>query len=103
MSVAAILYFKKIKHLKIETVTYLFPKFTRMHGNVFDSFMPSFFCMHVFDSCMPSYFLHAQTWCGGRVGLDQVAGVVGLSFLYSESPGLLIYLPYIYTRMGTPD
>jgi hypothetical protein len=43
---------EEIKHLKIEIVTYLFPKFTRMQGNVF-------------DSCMSSYFLHAQTWGGG--------------------------------------
>jgi hypothetical protein len=33
---------EKIKHLKIETTTHIFPKFTRMHGNVFDS------CMHFF-------------------------------------------------------
>jgi hypothetical protein len=69
-----------IKHLKIETVIYLFSKFTRMQGNVF-------------DSCIPSYFLHAQTWDGGaldslawrvgavgRTGLDQVTWVVGLGF-----------------------
>jgi hypothetical protein len=47
---------------------------------------------NVFDSCISFYFLHAQTrgggapdnlaWgVGGRVGLDQVAGVVGLGFL----------------------
>jgi hypothetical protein len=41
MSVAAILYFKEIKHLKIESATYL------LQGNMF-------------DSCMPSYFLHAR-------------------------------------------
>jgi hypothetical protein len=69
------------------------------------SFFSKFMCMqgNVFDSCMISYFLHAQTWglgctrqpglasgCNGRIGLDQVAGVVGL--------GLLIYLPYIYNH-----
>jgi hypothetical protein len=44
---------KKIKHLKIETFTYLFLKFTRMQRNMF-------------DSCMPFYFLHVQTWVGAH-------------------------------------
>jgi hypothetical protein len=34
---------EEIKYLKIETVTHIFPKFTRMQGNVFDSCMHSFF------------------------------------------------------------
>jgi hypothetical protein len=34
---------EKIKHLKIETVTHIFPKFTLVQGNVFDSCMYSFF------------------------------------------------------------
>jgi hypothetical protein len=34
---------EEIKHLKIETVTYIFPKFMRMQGDVFDSCMHSFF------------------------------------------------------------
>jgi hypothetical protein len=34
---------EEIKHLKIETATHLFSKFTRMQENVFDSCMHSFF------------------------------------------------------------
>jgi hypothetical protein len=34
---------EKIKHLKIETATHIFPKFTRMKGNVFDLCIYSFF------------------------------------------------------------
>jgi hypothetical protein len=34
---------EKIKHLKIETVTHIFPKFMRMQGDMFDSCMHSFF------------------------------------------------------------
>jgi hypothetical protein len=34
---------EKIKHLKIEITTHIFPKFTRMHLIVFDSCMHSFF------------------------------------------------------------
>jgi hypothetical protein len=33
-------FMEKINHLKIETATHIFPKFTRMQGNMFDS------CMH---------------------------------------------------------
>jgi hypothetical protein len=35
--------FMEENHLKIETVTYIFPKFTCMQGNVFDSCMSSYF------------------------------------------------------------
>jgi hypothetical protein len=34
---------EKIKHLKIETATHIFPKFIRMKGNVFDLCIYSFF------------------------------------------------------------
>jgi hypothetical protein len=34
---------EEIKHLKIETATHIFPKFTRMQENVFDLCMHSFF------------------------------------------------------------
>jgi hypothetical protein len=34
---------EEIIHLKIETATHLFSKFTRMQENVFDSCMHSFF------------------------------------------------------------
>jgi hypothetical protein len=37
-------FMEEIKHLKIETATHFFPKFTRMHWIVFDSCMHSFFC-----------------------------------------------------------
>jgi hypothetical protein len=36
---------EEIKHLKIETATHFFPKFTRMHWIVFDSCMHSFFAL----------------------------------------------------------
>jgi hypothetical protein len=38
-------FMEEIKHLKIETTTHIFPKFTRMQGNVFDS------CIHSFFAC----------------------------------------------------
>jgi hypothetical protein len=44
---------EKIKYLKIETATHIFPKFTRMQGNMF-------------DSCM--YFFFAHTDVGWAVG-----------------------------------
>jgi hypothetical protein len=34
---------EELNHLKIETVTHIFPKFMRMQGDVFDSCMHSFF------------------------------------------------------------
>jgi hypothetical protein len=34
---------EEIKHLKIETVTHIFPKFMRMQGDMFGSCMHSFF------------------------------------------------------------
>jgi hypothetical protein len=34
---------EEIKHLKIETVIHIFPKFMRMQEDVFDSCMHSFF------------------------------------------------------------
>jgi hypothetical protein len=71
---------EEIKDLKIETVTYLFPKFTSMQRNVFDSCMPSFFCMH-----RRGVGTHRQlglaSRCSGHAALDQVVGVVGLGFL----------------------
>jgi hypothetical protein len=43
---------EKIKHLKIENATHIFPKFMRMQGDVFDS------CMHFF-------FAHTDVGAGG--------------------------------------
>jgi hypothetical protein len=70
---------QEIKHSKIETATHFFPKFARMQGNVFDSCMPSFFCMHRRGvGGTPD----SLAWgVDGRAGVDQVAGVVGLGFL----------------------
>jgi hypothetical protein len=34
---------EEIKHLKIETATHIFSKFMRMQGDVFNSYMHSFF------------------------------------------------------------
>jgi hypothetical protein len=71
---------EEIKHLKLETVTYLFSKFMGMHENVFDSCMTSFFaCIDVGWGRTRQPGL--ASGCSGRAGLDQVAGVVGLGFL----------------------
>jgi hypothetical protein len=67
---------EEMKHLKIKTVTHIFSKFTRMQGNVFDSYMHSFFaCTDVGRVVHPTACLSRCT------GLNQVAGLVGLSFL----------------------
>jgi hypothetical protein len=67
---------EEIKHLKIETVTHIFPKFTRMQGNVFDS------CMHFFFAPTDvRRVAHPTAWLSRRAGLNQVAGVVDLDFL----------------------
>jgi hypothetical protein len=66
---------EKIKHLKIETVTHIFPKFTRMHWIVFDSCMHSFFCANRRGAG------GAPDRLVGRAGLNQFVGVVGLGFL----------------------
>jgi hypothetical protein len=44
MAVAAIIYLlEETKHLKIETATHLFSKFTRMQETMFDLCMSSYF------------------------------------------------------------
>jgi hypothetical protein len=53
---------EEIKHLKIETATHIFPKFTRMQGNVF-------------DSCMHSFFVRTDVGAGGAT--DMWASPVG--------------------------
>jgi hypothetical protein len=66
---------EEIKHLKIETATYILSKFTRMHWIVFDSYMHSFFCANRRGAG------GAPDRLVGRAGLNQFVGVVGLSFL----------------------
>jgi hypothetical protein len=62
---------EEIKHLKIETATYIFPKFTRMQVNVFD------LCMHSFFARTDAgRVAHPTDWSSRRVGLNQVVGVV---------------------------
>jgi hypothetical protein len=82
---------KEIKYLNIKTATHIFPKFTRMQGNVFD------LCMHFFVRTDVERVVHPTTrsarWVepgcrGGRPGLPLTIG----------SPGLPLYLPYIYNR-----
>jgi hypothetical protein len=82
---------EEIKHLKIETVTHIFPKFTRMQGNMFD--MHAFlFCAHrcgtsgAIDSLVQSV-RWVEPGCRG----DQ--SVLSLTI---GSPVLSLYLPYIY-------
>jgi hypothetical protein len=53
---------EEIKHLKIETVTHLFPKFTH-RGKVFDSCMHFFACMDVERVACPT------AWLGEWVGV----------------------------------
>jgi hypothetical protein len=66
---------EEIKHLKIETVTYLFSKFTCMQENVFDS------CMHFFLTRPDlGWVAHPTTYLSRRARLNQVAGVFGLDF-----------------------
>jgi hypothetical protein len=67
---------KEIKHLNIETVTHIFPKFTLMQGNVFDLCMHSFFVRTDVGRVA-----HPTVWSSRRAGLNQVAGVVGLVFV----------------------
>jgi hypothetical protein len=81
---------EEIKHLKIEIVTYLFPKFTRMQ--VFDSCMPSFFaCTNVWWGMRPTAWLGEWVQWTRRAGPDRRGGRPGLP-LTTGSPGLLIYI-----------
>jgi hypothetical protein len=66
---------EQIKHLKIETATYFFSKFTRMHWIMFDSCMHSFFCANRRRAG------GAPDRLVGRAGFNQFVGVVGLGFL----------------------
>jgi hypothetical protein len=91
MSVADPIFKEEIKHLKIVIVTYLFPKFMCMQGNVFDSCMPSYFFACTDVGWGRTRQPGLTSGCSGRAGLDQVAGVVGLGF----SNWLLIYMLYI--------
>jgi hypothetical protein len=82
---------EEIKHLKIETAAHFFPKFTRMHWIVFDSCMHSFFCANRRGAGGAPDRLVGARWVepvcrGGRPGLPLTIG----------SPGLPLYLPYIY-------
>jgi hypothetical protein len=65
---------EEIKHLKIETVTHIFSKFTRIQGNVFDSCMHSFLCAHGAGG-PPNSLVESARWVEPRYR------VVGLGFL----------------------
>jgi hypothetical protein len=83
---------EEIKHLKIETVTHIFPKFMRMQGDLFDSCMHSFFARRdvgaggATDSLVQSVRWVEPGYRDERPGLPLTIG----------SPGLPLYLPYIY-------
>jgi hypothetical protein len=83
---------EEIKHLKIEIVTRIFPKFMRMQGDVFDSCMHSFFARRdvgaggATDSLVQSVRWVEPGCRDDRPGLPLTIG----------SPGLPLYLPYIY-------
>jgi hypothetical protein len=66
---------EKIKHLKIETTTYIFFKFMRMHWIVFDS------CMHSFFALTDVGAGGASDRLIGRAGLNQFIEVVGQDLL----------------------
>jgi hypothetical protein len=67
---------EEIKNLKIKTATHIFPKFTRMQGNMFDSCIYSFFARtDVGRVAQPT------AWFSRCTGLNQVAGVIGLGLL----------------------
>jgi hypothetical protein len=65
---------EEIKHLKIKIVTHIFPKFTRMQGNVFDSCVHSFYCAHGAGGA-PDRLVQSARWVEPR------CRVVGLGFL----------------------
>jgi hypothetical protein len=83
---------EEIKHLKIEIATHIFPKFMRMQGDVFDSCMHSFFARTdvgaggATDSLVQSVRWVEPGCRDDRPGLPLTIG----------SPGLPLYLPYIY-------
>jgi hypothetical protein len=81
---------EKIKHLKIEIATYLFPKFTRIPENVFDS------CMHFY------FFTCTDVGWGRTRQPSLVSGWTRRTAPDQEvvGPELLIYLPYIYIVKG---
>jgi hypothetical protein len=85
-------FMEEIKHLKIETVTHIFPKFMRMQGDVFDSYMHSFFARTdvgaggATDSLVQSVRWVEPVCRGSRPRLPLTIG----------SPELPLYLPYIY-------
>jgi hypothetical protein len=84
---------EKIKHLKIETATHIFPKFTRMQENVFDSCMHFLFCAH----------RRGRRWCNRWTGPVSVLGWTRLhgwsawaSFNYWKPRAPVIPTLYIY-------
>jgi hypothetical protein len=83
---------EEIKHLKIETVTHIFPKFMRMQGDVFDSCMHSFFARtDVGAGGATDRLVQSMRWVepgcrDDRPGLPLTIG----------STGLPLYPPYIY-------
>jgi hypothetical protein len=67
---------EKIKHLKIETNTDIFSKFTRMQGTCLTHVcIPFFACIDV------GWVAHPTACLSQRAELNQVAGVVDLGFL----------------------
>jgi hypothetical protein len=83
---------EKIKHLKIETATHIFPKFTRMQGNVFDSCMHFFFARtDVGAGGATDRLVQSVRWVGTRLQGDRPELPLTI-----ENPGLSLYLLYIY-------
>ena len=83
---------EEIKHLKIETITHIFPKFTRMQGNVFDSCMHSFFARTDLGAGgATDNLVQSVRWVEPGCGDDRPGLLLTIG-----SPGLPLYLLYIY-------
>jgi hypothetical protein len=85
-------FMEEIKHLKIETVTHIFPKFIRMQGGVFDSCMHSFFARtDVGAGGATDRLVQSVRWVkpGYRDDRPELPLTIG-------SPELPLYLAYIY-------
>jgi hypothetical protein len=89
-------FMEEIKHLKIETATHIFLKFMRMQGDVFDSCMHSFFVRTDVGAGSATDSL-VQSVCWIEPGCRDDRPRLPLTI---RSPGLPLYLPYIYIYIG---
>jgi hypothetical protein len=83
---------EEIKHLKIETVTHIFPKFMRMQGDVFDSCVHSFFARTDVGAGGATDSL-VQSVCWGEPGCRDDRPRLPLTI---GSPELALYLHHMH-------